>query len=152
MASSHHHDLANMVWPLSPESLRLGAERTQQRMLTTEAANEFARLWVEAWNAHDLESTLAHYSEDIVFSSPFVKKIGVDPSGSLSGRDALRAYFEAGLAKFPSLHFHLRFVLVGIDTVTLVYDSVNGLLSAETMALNPAGKVTRVWAQYDRLP
>ena len=99
-------------------------------MLTTEAANEFARLWVEAWNAHDRESILAHYSEDIVFSSPFVKKIGVDPSGSLSGRDALRAYFEAGLAKFPSLHFHLRFVLVGIDTVTLVYDSVNGLLSA----------------------
>jgi hypothetical protein len=49
------------------------------------------------------------------------------------------------------LRFHLRAVLVGVDTVTILYDSVNGLLAAETMALDEAGQITRVWAQYDKL-
>jgi len=30
----------------------------------------FAREWIAAWNAHDLERVLAHYSPDIQLSSP----------------------------------------------------------------------------------
>lgn len=120
-------------------------------MLTVEQAREFARQWISAWNLHDLDSIVVHYSDDIVFSSPFVVKLGAGVSGSLHGRAALLKYFSAALGKFPSLRFHLRAVLVGVDTVTILYDSVNGLLAAETMALDEAGRITRVWAQYDKL-
>ena len=27
-------------------------------------ADQFARAWMEAWNAHDLDRVLAHYEED----------------------------------------------------------------------------------------
>ena len=119
-------------------------------MLATKAANEFARQWIAAWNAHDLDLINSHYSDDVVFSSPFVKRIGADDSGSLRGRAALLEYFRAALAKFPVLSFQLRSVFIGIDTVTIVFDIVNGFLAAETMALSDTGKITRVWAQYDR--
>ena len=119
-------------------------------MLATEQANEFARQWITDWNAHDLDRIITHYSDDIVFSSPFVKRIGTSSSGSLCGRAALLEYFSAALAKFPALSFQLRAVLIGIDTVTILYDSVNRLLAAETMELNDMGQITRVWAQYDR--
>jgi ketosteroid isomerase-like protein len=120
-------------------------------MLTIEQAREFAREWIAAWNLHDLDSIVAHYSDEIVFCSPFVERLGADASGSVHGRAALWKYFAAALGKFPSLRFHLRAVLVGVDTVTILYDSVNGLLAAETMALNEAGLITRVWAHYDKL-
>jgi hypothetical protein len=119
-------------------------------MTTTQAA-EFAEHWIGAWNARDIQRILAHYSDDVAFSSPFVKSIAADKSGWLHGREALRKYFVAALANFPALHFHLRSVLVGVSTLTLLYDSVNGLLAAETMTLGADGKINQVWAQYDRL-
>jgi hypothetical protein len=119
-------------------------------MLATKNANEFARQWIAAWNAHNLDLIIDHYSDEIVFSSPFVTRIGAGTSGSVRGRAALLEYFRAGLAKFPELSFQLRAVLIGIDTVTILYDSVNGLLAAETMELSDTGQITRVWAQYDR--
>ena len=120
-------------------------------MLTTAKANEFARNWIDAWNARDLGCILTHYSDDIVFSSPFVQEIAGGNNGSVRGRDELRKYFEVALEKFPSLHFDLRAVMLGMNTVTLLYESVRGLLAGETMVLNAAGQITRVWVQYDRI-
>jgi hypothetical protein len=120
-------------------------------MLSTEKANEIARQWIADWNAHDLDRIISHYHSDIVFSSPFLNRIAGNASGSLQGRPALLTYFSAAFDRFPSLKFQLRAVLVGIDTVTILYDSVNGLLAAETMELDDDGQITRVWAQYDRL-
>lgn len=107
-------------------------------------------MWIRAWNAHNADLIISHYSNDVVFSSPFVTRIGADASGSIRGSSALLEYFRAALAKFQALSFQLRSVFIGIDTITIVYDSVNGLLAAETMALGDTGKITRVWAQYDR--
>jgi hypothetical protein len=129
----------------------IGPKEGMPGMLTIEQAREFAQEWISAWNLHDLDSIATHYSDDIAFSSPFVARLGAGDSGSLHGRAALLKYFAAALGKFPSLRFHLRAVLVGVDTVTILYDSVNGLLAVETMALDEAGQITRVWAQYDKL-
>jgi len=120
-------------------------------MLTTTEANDFARQWIAAWNAHDLPLIMNHYSDDIVFSSPFVSKIANESSGTLRGRAAVLQYFGEALQRFPSLRFQLRAVLIGIETLTILYESVNGLLAAETALLNGAGRITRVWAQYDRV-
>ena len=119
-------------------------------MLTAGEAHELARHWIDAWNDHDLERILAHYADDVVFSSPFIQTIGTSSTGAVSGRDALHAYFNAALVKYPALRFRLHAVFRGIDSVTLLYESVNGLLAAETMILNPRRQVSRVLAQYDR--
>ena len=120
-------------------------------MVTSAETHAFARHWIEAWNDHDLERILAHYADDVVFSSPFIQTIGASPSGAIVGTQALRAYFKAALARYPALTFRLHAVFRGIDSVTLLYESVNGLLAAETMVLNQQHQVSRVLAQYDKL-
>ena len=117
--------------------------------MTSEEARSFAAEWIDTWNRHDLEGILAHYEEDIVFSSPFaIRLLGV-ADGTLRGRASLRAYFQRGLAAYPDLHFKLLHVAVGVESVTLIYHSVNGLLAAETMFLDAQGRIRRVLAQYE---
>ena len=117
-------------------------------MLTSAEGHALARHWIEAWNDHDLERILAHYAHDVVFSSPFVQKIGASPSGTIVGTNALRAYFTAALATYPTLTFRLHAVFRGVESVTLLYESVNGVLAAETMLLDQRHQVSRVLAQY----
>ena len=119
-------------------------------MLTAGNASQFAEEWIAAWNNHDLDRIVAHYADDIIFSSPLVASVGGVASGTLSGREELRVYFKAALSKFPSLRFELRTVFHGTDALTIVYKSVNDLLAAETMLLSEDFQVKRVWAQYDK--
>jgi hypothetical protein len=118
-------------------------------MLTRNEADELAGQWIQAWNDRDLERILAHYADDVIFSSPFIQNVGMSSAGTLSGKEALLTYFTAALARYPTLTFRLRAVFRGIDSVTVLYESVNGLLAAETMILNERHEASRVLAQYD---
>jgi hypothetical protein len=60
-------------------------------MITRELAERFAHEWIEAWNSHDLERILAHYSDDFVMSSPRIAVIAEEcsrPRSSSSTRPA----------------------------------------------------------------
>jgi hypothetical protein len=50
--------------------------------LRAKKATEFAALWVEAWNLQHLDRIVAHYSEDVVFSSHFLQTLGGDNSNT----------------------------------------------------------------------
>ncbi|HVI46951.1 MAG TPA: nuclear transport factor 2 family protein [Chitinophaga sp.] len=112
-----------------------------------EDLNSLAQAWLDAWNAHDLEAILSHYADDIVFYSPFIKKINNDPSGCIRGKEALRTYFSRALTAYPELHFELYHIMEGVNSVVLHYKSINNLLSAETMIVKD-GKVVEVRAHY----
>src|SRR4051812_9046528 len=101
----------------------------------------FAADWIAAWNRRDLDAILCHYADDVVFTSPFVARLTGDPAGTVRGKEALRAYFAAGLARFPDLRFRLRHALPGVNSVVLVYDSVEGLLAAEAFEFDAGRKV-----------
>jgi ketosteroid isomerase-like protein len=117
-------------------------------VISEERAAAFAEDWYAAWNSHDLDAIPAHYAEDVVFSSPFVVRLNDDPSGLIHGKDELRDYISRGLASFPDLRFEPLEVLAGVDSVTLVYISVEGRRCAEVMTLGPGELVTRVVAHY----
>ena len=83
-----------------------------------------ARDWIAGWNAHDLDRILVHYADDFEMTSPLiVQRIGIE-SGKLKGKEAVRRYWAKGLASTPQLHFELREVMVGVNAVAIVYDSV----------------------------
>src|SRR5579864_5991996 len=94
-------------------------------------ATEFAAEWIAAWNAHDLDRVLSHYTEDFEMSSPKIVQIAGEPSGRLVGKASVRAYWAAALARVPDLHFELITVLEGVDSVVLYYRGVGGQLAAE---------------------
>ena len=117
-------------------------------MISHEQADRFATEWVDAWNAHDLDAIVAHYSEHVSFVSPFVAALTGEETARIEGRDALREYFRLGLAAFPELHFELFTALPGASSVALHYRSVGGRLAIETMELDDAGLVIRAAAHY----
>jgi hypothetical protein len=118
-------------------------------MLTENEAQEFARHWVQAWNSHDLDAIMAHYSEDVVLTSPVAAKLLNDPSGTVTGKDALRAYFARGLEAFPNLRFELLDVMWGLSSVVLYYLNQKSTKTGEFMEVGIDRKVIRVVANYN---
>ncbi|WP_318345536.1 nuclear transport factor 2 family protein [Flagellimonas baculiformis] len=112
---------------------------------------DFTQKWLKAWNGHNLDEIMEHYSEDIDFVSPIIQKMGIDPGGRISDKGKLRAYFSEALQKYPDLHFEFYHELTGVGSVVLYYRSVNGSLSAEYMELDGNGKVCKVRAHYTQV-
>ena len=118
-------------------------------MITQAQAEQLARGWIDAFNRHDLEAVLAHYADDVEFRSPIAIELLDDPSRTIRGKDALRSYFERGLARFPDLAFELVHVLAGVDGLTIVHRGIHrNTLGAEIMCLNRQGQIDRVTVHY----
>lgn len=114
-------------------------------------ARQFAQDWVDAWNSHDLEMILDHYDNEVVLISPVALKLLNNGDGVVRGKAALREYFLRGIQAFPNRRFDLIDVLWGVETIVVYYgNNVRGNKSAEVMQLTPAGKIRRVWANYDQ--
>lgn len=111
-------------------------------------AHQFASDWLTAWNRHDLDAILSHYADDIEFTSPFVAKLLGEADGTVHGKAKLREYFAKGLAAYPDLAFELHQVFCGVNSLTLMYRSVNNLMASEVMELNARNQITRVHAHY----
>lgn len=108
----------------------------------------FAQDWVEAWNAHDLDRVLAHFTPDAVFVSPKAVAVTGDPSGRVVGAQAMRAYWTEGLRRSPNLRFELLGVELGIDVLVIRYRNHHDFLCSEVLCLGPDGRVERGWAAY----
>ncbi|HEX4064655.1 MAG TPA: nuclear transport factor 2 family protein [Acidobacteriaceae bacterium] len=117
-------------------------------MLTEAEAREFAHRWIDTWNSHDLEAILALYAEDVVLTSPVATRVLHEPSGKVEGKEALRNYFQRGLAAHPQLNFRFIEEMRGLASVVVCYINHNGEKCAEFMELAPDGKVRRVVANY----
>lgn len=113
-------------------------------------ARDFAQDWVDAWNSHDLERILTHYDDEVILTSPVALKL-LSGDGTVRGKAALKEYFLRGIQAFPDLRFDLIDALWGTETIVIYYfNNVRGSKTAEVMLLNPAGKIHRVWANYDQ--
>jgi len=117
-------------------------------MLSEAEVSQFAHDWILAWNSHDLDAVLSHYAPEVVLTSPTAAQLLGDPSGTITGKAALRSYFERGLAAYPELNFELLDVMWGISSVVLCYLNQKGTKTAEFMEFDAQHKVVRVVANY----
>ena len=116
--------------------------------LDSARASRFADAWFRAWNSHDLDEILSHYTDDVTLVSPTAAMLLGEPSGEVKGRAALRAYFQKGLAAYPNLRFDPIDAMFGVRSVVLCYVNQKGTKTAEFMELDANGKVARVVANY----
>jgi ketosteroid isomerase-like protein len=116
-------------------------------MVTREFAVRFAEEWIAAWNAHDLERILSHYTDDFEMASPVIVEFMGEPSGTIKGKQAVRDYWSRALARIPDLHFELVDVYVGASSAVIHYRGPRGA-SAEAFWFNDEGKVYRAAAHY----
>jgi ketosteroid isomerase-like protein len=119
-------------------------------MITREKAEEFAEEWIDAWNSHDLDMILSHYSNDFEMSSPRIVQIMNEPSGTLKGKDNVRMYWEKSLRQSPDLRFELKEVLVGAESLVIYYNNMTcGKKAAEVFVFGSDGLVVKSMAHYD---
>ena len=115
--------------------------------LTQAYAQSKAQNWVDAWNRRDLDAVMTHYADDVSVCSPLVKRRLQKSDGWLHGKSALRDYFAIGMGN-PDLHFTLQSVLLGVQSMSMVYARENGIQVVDTMELSADGLTTRRVACY----
>ena len=106
------------------------------------------RTWVEAWNARDLERVLALYDDAAVMTSDRIPMMGFDPSGTVHGKDALRAYWGKALGLITNLHFEIIDLFVSPDSVVVFYENERGRKICEYLRVNEAGKIVQGSANH----
>lgn len=113
-----------------------------------EALAALGRTWIEAWNTGDLERVLALYDEAAVMTSDRIPAMGFDASGTVRGKDALRAYWGKALGLLPELHFTLIDVFVSPDSVVVFYANERGKKICEYLRVNAAGLIVQGSANH----
>lgn len=116
-------------------------------LLNKTDAQAWADAWVQAWNNHDIEAVLAHFTEDVEFCSPMVVQVCGHQNGIVKGKAALREYWRQALERVPNLHFELVDVLVSLHGLIIIYRGHRGL-TAEVLHLNEQGQAVRGQAFY----
>lgn len=108
----------------------------------------FSEDWEAAWNSHDLDRILAHYSPDVIFRSQ--KAMRLVGRGQLFGRDALRDYWAKALEQQPDLSFVVVDVFEGHGMMVITYENQNGVLAAEVLRFGMDGPVIDAAACHRR--
>jgi ketosteroid isomerase-like protein len=101
----------------------------------------FADEWVRAWNHHDVEAVLAHFHDDVVFTSPVAARFVPESGGVVRGKSALRDYWVRALEMLPDLHFDVVGVYGGQSLVVINYRNQQGGLVNEVLMFD--GKLVR---------
>ena len=117
-------------------------------MITREWARAFAKEWIEAWNSHDLDRILSHYTHDVEVTSPLVAERLGRPDGVVKGKDAAREYWLSSMSLEPPLQFESNDVLVGVGQITLYYRNVGRRVVGETLFIDGSGKATSAFIQW----
>lgn len=116
-------------------------------MIDKDFAEHFAHDWIDGWNSHALDRVLSHYSDAFEMSSPFIIQVAGEPTGTLTGKSAVRAYWTSALTLMPELHFELHDMLIGVNSITLYYKGVRGM-AAEVFHFGSDQKIVRAFAHY----
>lgn len=98
-------------------------------------AESFVEQWVADWNAHDVEALLAHFSDDVVFSSPAAVQI-LGGDGVIRGKQALRRYWTEGIRQLPDLHFEIVGLYIGVSVLVVNYRNHRGGLVCEVLSFD----------------
>ena len=74
-----------------------------------------AQEWLDAWNAHDPDRVVAHFTDDVIVRSPVAGQLRPESHGELRGKNQVLSYYRDGLAASPGLRFSLIEVCIGVD-------------------------------------
>jgi hypothetical protein len=102
----------------------------------------FADQWVSDWNRKDVEAVLAHFGEQVIFTSP--RAVAVLGSPTVEGKARLREYWTRAISRIQTIHFTLDYVIGDRERIGIVYVSeINGkrMRSVEFLVFGEDGLV-----------
>jgi ketosteroid isomerase-like protein len=108
------------------------------QIVSTPEPGTFAEEWSAAWNRRDVEDVLAHFHDDVVFSSPVAAEMVPGSGGVVCGKAALREYWTTALAALPELRFEVVGVYQGQSVLVINYRNERGRLVNEVLEFDGA--------------
>jgi hypothetical protein len=110
----------------------------ESAIVSTPEPDAFAEKWSAAWNQGDVEAVLAHFHDDVVFTSPVAAELAHGTAGVVRGKEALRDYWAAALALMPDLHFDIVGAYQGASVLVINYRNQRGALVNEVLEFDGA--------------
>jgi ketosteroid isomerase-like protein len=131
-----------------PRSGRRNPPPEETSMLTMEKTGDYVKRWVAAFESKDLDRVLAFYTNDVIFHSPLIARLSHDPSGTVQGKAALRAYVKKGFEVFDHIKFTVLDVLRGVDSIAIHYKGITGTHVVEVLFFDKDGAVRESYVHY----
>ena len=95
--------------------------------MNPEQLQSIAFRWFAAFNAHNLEQLLSLYDDDAEHFSPKLKIRKPETNGYVSGKTALREWWQDAFDRLPTLHYKVTTLTANSDRVFMEYiRQVNG--------------------------
>jgi len=82
---------------------------------------QIAEQWFAAFNAHDLEALLTLYADDAQHFSPKLKIRQPETNGLVSGKDALRSWWQDAFERLPTLQYQPTSFTANEERVIMEY-------------------------------
>ena len=89
--------------------------------MTPEILQSIAFKWFDAFNRHNLEQLLSLYDEEAAHFSPKLKIFKPETKGFVSGKQALREWWQDAFDRLPSLHYKVTSLTANGDRVFMEY-------------------------------
>ena len=108
--------------------------------MTSQQLESIAFRWFDAFNAHDLEKLLSLYDDEAEHFSPKVKIRKPETGGLVTGKPALRDWWQDAFDRLPSLHYKVTSLTANGSRVFMEYirmvDGEENMLVAEVLEVN----------------
>jgi len=108
--------------------------------------------WFGAWNSRDAQNICDLYADDLIFTSPFISKLGLSSEGTLNDIQSFYAYVSNMLPRVPNLKFEQIANCVGAHGHTLVYRNQSSHIVAETFEYDTQGLIRLASAAFSTAP
>jgi ketosteroid isomerase-like protein len=82
---------------------------------------QIATQWFAAFNTHDLEQLLALYDDEAQHYSPKLKVRQPATGGYITGKDALRDWWQDAFERLPTLQYNVLTITANEDRVFMEY-------------------------------
>lgn len=89
--------------------------------MTPEKLQSIAFKWFETFNNKELEKLLSLYDDDAIHFSPKLKIHHPESKGFVSGKEALRNWWQDAFERLPSLNYKVKSLTANGDRVFMEY-------------------------------
>lgn len=105
-----------------------------------------AHLWFEAFNNHNLEKLISLYEDDAQHFSPKLKIRHPETKGFITGKEALRTWWQDSFNQLPTLHYKVTSLTSNSDRVFMEYvrsvENEDDMLVAEILEIKDGKIIT----------
>jgi ketosteroid isomerase-like protein len=84
-------------------------------------AEQLARAWLEAFNAHDVPKLVALYADACTHTSPKIRTLHPETGGKLVGKAALTQWWADAMKRLPGLRYEATAVTADEQQVVIEY-------------------------------